>query len=379
MSNKKRSSRRQLKISIRPNDHVMSNLSQKKDAIDNSDNIEEIRVGDAGHVLEKDQMKGTYMEKERGVSGNTDYDVHTENNSNENDKFESVKTYATVAHSYELKFDTSLLFKQTKISDDGKEIVIFDDELVAKGSSKIDNINVNADGCCFFVEGIGAIASGLGTPLRMDTMTTQMCHEGVGQIEFARVLVEFDVEKGFKNVIDIHYKDKQNKTKGKKSVMVEYQWKPGICSHCKVFGHSIGKCDKRPRTVEEIEITKKKKEQSNENMKDRDGFRDVFRKNRNFQGKVNSTFNKYQSKPTVREEQIKAIKTTANKYVVLSQNELEEKSELNMLKDRIIEEDRMKEKDLQNEDEEDAVDIRDGIAGMCGTYEIKGKNDYVLN
>ncbi|GJS16947.1 RNA-directed DNA polymerase, eukaryota, reverse transcriptase zinc-binding domain protein [Tanacetum coccineum] len=263
MSNKKRSSRRQLKISIRPNDHVMSNLSQKKDVIDNSDNIEEIKVGDAGHVLEKDQIKDTYMEKEGGVSGNTDYDVHTET---------------------------------TPI-----------------------------------MEGIGAIASGLGTPLRMDTMTAQMCREGVGQIEFARVLVEFDLEKGFKNVIDIHYKDKQNKTKGKKSVMVKYQWKPGICSHCKVFGHSIGKCDKRPRTVEEIEIAKKK-EQSNENMTYRDGFRDVFRKNRNFQGKVNSTFNKYQ----IREEQIKAIKTTANKYVVLSQNELEEKSELNMLKDRII-------------------------------------------
>nr|GEV53039.1 zinc finger, CCHC-type [Tanacetum cinerariifolium] len=148
----------------------------------------------------------------------------------------------------------------------------------------------------------------------MDTMTAQMCHEGVDQTEFARVLMEFDVEKGFKDVIDIHYMDKQNKPKGKKSAMVEYQWKTGIYSHFKVFGHYIGKCDKRPRTVEEIEMAKKKKELSNENMTDRDRFRD-------------------------------------DKW----------------------EEDRMKEKDLQNEDEEDVVDIRDGIVGMSMNQKKKQK------
>ncbi|GJR75505.1 hypothetical protein Tco_0087870 [Tanacetum coccineum] len=50
----------------------------------------------------------------------------------ENDKLEFMKTYATAVKAYELKFDTSLLFKQAKISNDGKEIVIVDDELVAK-------------------------------------------------------------------------------------------------------------------------------------------------------------------------------------------------------------------------------------------------------
>nr|GEV12439.1 hypothetical protein [Tanacetum cinerariifolium] len=57
----------------------------KVDINDAIDNIEEIRVGDASPVVEKDQMKGIDMEKEGGVFGNTNYDVHTENNSNVSD------------------------------------------------------------------------------------------------------------------------------------------------------------------------------------------------------------------------------------------------------------------------------------------------------
>ncbi|GKE35106.1 hypothetical protein Tco_1454428, partial [Tanacetum coccineum] len=80
-----------------------------------------------------------------------------------------------------------------------------------------------------------------------------------------------------------------------------YQWKPpDICSDCEVFGHYVGKCDKRPRTEEEIEMVKKKKEQTKESMTDRDGFRDVMRKNRNVQSNTfNNSFNKYQRKPSV--------------------------------------------------------------------------------
>ncbi|GJX95886.1 hypothetical protein Tco_0351684 [Tanacetum coccineum] len=69
---------------------------------------------------------------------------------------------------------------------------------------------------------------------------------------------------------------------------------------CEVFGHYVGKCDKRPRTEEEIEMVKKKKEQTKESMTDRDGFRDVMRKNRNVQSNTfNNSFNKYQRKPSV--------------------------------------------------------------------------------
>ena len=34
---------------------------------------------------------------------------------------------------------------------------------------------------------------------------------------------------------------------------VEYPWKPLVCSHCDVFGHSMQACKIRPRTSEEKE------------------------------------------------------------------------------------------------------------------------------
>ena len=35
-----------------------------------------------------------------------------------------------------------------------------------------------------------------------------------------------------------------------KKVQVVYDWKPPVCSHCKVFGHSYEACLKRVRTEE---------------------------------------------------------------------------------------------------------------------------------
>nr|GEV31052.1 hypothetical protein [Tanacetum cinerariifolium] len=79
----------QLKIPMRFNDHVMSNLSQKKDVSDKNDSMEDNRVAD---VDDRDQMEGTNMEKEGGVFRNTVYDEITQNsptgsnNVNINDK-----------------------------------------------------------------------------------------------------------------------------------------------------------------------------------------------------------------------------------------------------------------------------------------------------
>ncbi|GKA11712.1 hypothetical protein Tco_0691258 [Tanacetum coccineum] len=58
------------------------------------------------------------------------------------------------------------------------------------------------------VKEISALASSLGKPLIMDEVTTRMCLTGVGRIGFARVLVEIDVEKEIKDMIEIIYKGK---------------------------------------------------------------------------------------------------------------------------------------------------------------------------
>ncbi|GJX28479.1 zinc knuckle CX2CX4HX4C containing protein [Tanacetum coccineum] len=69
---------------------------------------------------------------------------------------------------------------------------------------KIVNVPLEA----WSVDGISALASSLGKPMLMDTMTTTMCHKGVGNFEYARVLMEMDAEKEFKKEIVIQYRDR---------------------------------------------------------------------------------------------------------------------------------------------------------------------------
>nr|GEW78269.1 retrovirus-related Pol polyprotein from transposon TNT 1-94 [Tanacetum cinerariifolium] len=65
------------------------------------------------------------------------------------------------------------------------------------------------------VKRINALASRLGKPLVMDEMTAIMCHNGTGRSAFARVLVNTEASKGFKDTIEIQYKDKNNNGRGK--------------------------------------------------------------------------------------------------------------------------------------------------------------------
>ncbi|PWA57916.1 hypothetical protein CTI12_AA380540 [Artemisia annua] len=95
----------------------------------------------------------------------------------------------------------------------------------------------------------------------MDQVTASMCQLGVGKTYYARILVEVDAAKELKSTVKIEYVDKDKNVKGSKEVLVEYEWKPKRCSHCKVFGHGNEKCGNRPRTVDElkeIEIAKEK-------------------------------------------------------------------------------------------------------------------------
>ena len=80
----------------------------------------------------------------------------------------------------------------------------------------------------------------------MDQMTTSMCNNGYGRLRYARVLVEMEACKGLPDKIEVVYKDDSNNIKKRKTVKVEYPWKPLVCSHCDVFGHSLQACKIRP-------------------------------------------------------------------------------------------------------------------------------------
>nr|GEW56732.1 zinc knuckle CX2CX4HX4C [Tanacetum cinerariifolium] len=106
---------------------------------------------------------------------------------------------------------------------------------------KIVNVPLEA----WSMEGINALASSLGKPIMMDTMTANMCQKGVGNFKYARVLVEVDVEKEIKREIKIQYRGQNNNIKGSKKLKVVYDWKPPVCTKCKVFGHEDRHCMKR--------------------------------------------------------------------------------------------------------------------------------------
>ncbi|PWA45578.1 hypothetical protein CTI12_AA513710 [Artemisia annua] len=95
--------------------------------------------------------------------------------------------------------------------------------------------------------GSDRIVSGVGTPIIMDRVTTSMCEKAYGRASFARVLIEVDANKGLVDSVEVWYR------KMDRSVVlkVDYVWKPPICSHCCVFGHSYKSCVNRVLTEEE--------------------------------------------------------------------------------------------------------------------------------
>ncbi|GJX99347.1 RNA-directed DNA polymerase, eukaryota, reverse transcriptase zinc-binding domain protein [Tanacetum coccineum] len=87
----------------------------------------------------------------------------------------------------------------------------------------------------------------------MDEMTANMSQYGRGRIGFARVLVEVDARKQFKEGIDVQYKDIKGNIVRTKKIRIEYSWKPSVCEFCKVFGHSHKMCKKMPKSIDEME------------------------------------------------------------------------------------------------------------------------------
>nr|GEZ08754.1 RNA-directed DNA polymerase, eukaryota, reverse transcriptase zinc-binding domain protein [Tanacetum cinerariifolium] len=91
-------------------------------------------------------------------------------------------------------------------------------------------------------KGLSALASRIGTPLIMDAMTTSMCNQGIGRLGYTTMLVEVNADKVLPSHIDVMYRNSDNDEKFMKKVRVEYDWKPPMCSQCKVFGHADSRC-----------------------------------------------------------------------------------------------------------------------------------------
>ncbi|GKA95601.1 hypothetical protein Tco_0817696 [Tanacetum coccineum] len=272
------------------------------------------------------------------------------------DQFESVdeiRVYKGNSHDCDVECDklrdgassdTSLDFTPTIINEDGGEFAIFDDEIVAKD---MEHVTLNSEimkewriakGPWITKEGISALASSLGKPIRMDNTAAQICKDGKGSAEYARVLVEFDVNKGFKDEICVQYKSKDNVIKGTKKVKENGKKKESI-------------------DVKDVDGFTEVKHKKNNEFKRNDGFggnqwregkRNVWNRNGTYKKKKKEVVSNDEEQMkkkgsnvsdkgkdcTIQDVADKALRNSQNKFASLKN--LSEKQELNLLKDRII-------------------------------------------
>nr|GFA58021.1 hypothetical protein [Tanacetum cinerariifolium] len=92
------------------------------------------------------------------------------------------------------------------------------------------------------MKGVNALASRLGKPLVTDSVTANKCKQGIGMVRYARVLIEVSAKKTLANDVEIVYKNTEGMVQYRKTIKVEYDWKPPMCSEYGVFGHTDSIC-----------------------------------------------------------------------------------------------------------------------------------------
>ena len=88
-------------------------------------------------------------------------------------------------------------------------------------------------------EGLSYLTSVVGVPLFADLAT-----ETRRRINYARVCMELDANKPMIDefIIDVPVANDPDLVCDEITIKVSYQWKPPICSHCHIFGHSTVSC-----------------------------------------------------------------------------------------------------------------------------------------
>ncbi|GJV07284.1 retrotransposon protein, putative, ty1-copia subclass [Tanacetum coccineum] len=96
----------------------------------------------------------------------------------------------------------------------------------------------------FSEDGLSAIATKLGTPLILDSYTSDICMQSCGRSSYSRVMIELRADVELKDNIVVAMPKITREGHYTCNVRVEYEWKPPRCSSCKVFGHIHEECPK---------------------------------------------------------------------------------------------------------------------------------------
>nr|GEW16222.1 hypothetical protein [Tanacetum cinerariifolium] len=96
----------------------------------------------------------------------------------------------------------------------------------------------------FSEDGLSAIATKLGTPLMLDSYTSDMCMQSWGRSSLARVMIELRADVELKENIIVAMPKITREGHYTCNVRVEYEWKLPRCSSCKVSEHIHKECPK---------------------------------------------------------------------------------------------------------------------------------------
>ncbi|GJS21423.1 putative reverse transcriptase domain-containing protein [Tanacetum coccineum] len=105
-------------------------------------------------------------------------------------------------------------------------------------------------------DGLSAIATKLGTPLMLDSYTTDMCLQSWGRSSYARVMIELRADLELKDNIVMAMPSIRGEGHYTCNVCVGYEWKPPRYSSCKVFRHIHDECPKNTCAGEKKTVKK---------------------------------------------------------------------------------------------------------------------------
>ncbi|GJW40548.1 putative reverse transcriptase domain-containing protein [Tanacetum coccineum] len=108
----------------------------------------------------------------------------------------------------------------------------------------------------FNEDGLSAIATKLGTPLMLDSYTSDMCMQSWGRSSFARVMIELRADVELKDNIVVAMPKITREGHYTCNVRVEYEWKLPRCLSCKVFGQIHEECPKNTGAGEKKTVKK---------------------------------------------------------------------------------------------------------------------------
>ncbi|GKB17818.1 RNA-directed DNA polymerase, eukaryota, reverse transcriptase zinc-binding domain protein [Tanacetum coccineum] len=103
----------------------------------------------------------------------------------------------------------------------------------------------------FSEHGLSVIATKLGTPLILDSYTSDMCMHSWGRSSYARAMIEVWADVELKSNIVVAMPKITGEGYYTCNIRVEYAWKPHRCTCCKVFGHIQEECPKNPGLAKE--------------------------------------------------------------------------------------------------------------------------------